>query len=495
MEFEKKKYENMNEDAPVDFDADVSDNNVDVDVEGEKNIGDGEKNLLKKPLSVDEHRALRRKTKKLARQNSKEGTLGVAGAPNFVAPHRRWKNSRRSRNGYGRGLPKKAGGGRGNWGKMCSELLEEDVDPMDPNFNEDEDYDNVEFKEIAIDYSDMNQNVEDEFMKNFELAMLEYYEHGNTAEVAVELDEHMKTGALRPLVVRKAIEMALEHKNSHREMTSVLISDLYGRCLIATDIERGFTMLLTNLPDLILDTPEAPHLLGNFIARAIADDCLPPKFVNQWNCPPKNGHVESNGSSKNDAIPPKVPLNDYAKQALEYAEGHLSLQSGWTHLDNIWGVAGGLRPVKSITLQMELLLKEYLLSRDIEEALRCINALEVPHFHHELIYEAVVMTLEALNEGVEEAMGNLLKSLDQTCIVTPEMMNQGFERVYNDIQDISLDIPLAYIVLERFVQRCHNLGVLSEKIVKTLPSRGRKRFVSEGDSGLIKPNNMMFRDY
>jgi programmed cell death protein 4 len=36
---------------------------------------------------------------------------------------------------------------------------------------------------------------------------------------------------------------------------------------------------------------------------------------------------------------------------------------------------------------MELLLKEYLLSRDIKEAQRCINVLEVPHFHHELVYE------------------------------------------------------------------------------------------------------------
>jgi programmed cell death protein 4 len=81
------------------------------------------------------------------------------------------------------------------------------------------------------------------------------------------------------------------------------------------------------------------------------------------------------------------------------------------------------------------------------------------------------MTLEALNESVEGAMGNLLKSLEQCCIVTVEMMEQGFQRVYDDIQDISIDIPLAYIILERFVQRCHNLGVLSEKMMKNLPSR------------------------
>ena len=64
--------------------------------------------------------------------------------------------------------------------------------------------------------------------------------------------------------------------------------------------------------------------------------------------------------------------------------------SRWGHLDNVWGVGGALRPVKIITRQMAMLLKEYLLSRDLNEAQRCIQALEVPHFHHELIYEVSI---------------------------------------------------------------------------------------------------------
>lgn len=34
-----------------------------------------------------------------------------------------------------------------------------------------------------------------------------------------------------------------------------------------------------------------------------------------------------------------------------------------------------------------MLLKEYLSSGDVQEALRCVRDLEVPHFHHELVYE------------------------------------------------------------------------------------------------------------
>lgn len=36
---------------------------------------------------------------------------------------------------------------------------------------------------------------------------------------------------------------------------------------------------------------------------------------------------------------------------------------------------------------MNLLLKEYLTSGDVLEAERCLRDLEVPHFHHELVYE------------------------------------------------------------------------------------------------------------
>lgn len=315
----------------VSDDGDVSDN---VETDGAKTEENGEKNLMKKPLTVEEHRALRRKTKKnLARQNSKEGALGIAGSPNFIAPQRRWKNSRRSRNGTGSRLTKKAGGGRGNWGKVGSELLEEFemLDHNDPNFNDDEDFENVEFKEIVC--ADKMNN-EEEFLKIFEQSMLEYFEHGDTHEVAKDIDDHIRSGTLRPLVIRKAIEMAFEHKNSHREMTSVLISDLYGRCLVPSDCEQGFDMLLNNLPDLVLDTPEAPHLLGNFLARAVADDCLKPKFVHSLSMngnnrnSPKNGERNGNGNGTvhDDEEPSAVAgrtLSVYAQQALDYAEGKL----------------------------------------------------------------------------------------------------------------------------------------------------------------------------
>lgn len=73
---------------------------------------------------------------------------------------------------------------------------------------------------------------------------------------------------------------------------------------------------------------------------------------------------------------------------------------------------------------MTLLLKEYISSRDFDEAARCLRALEVPHYHHELVYEAVLMSMESVNQQTEEAMCILLKAMDEACLVLPAQMEQ-----------------------------------------------------------------------
>ena len=107
-------------------------------------------------------------------------------------------------------------------------------------------------------------------------------------------------------------------------------------------------------------------ILGNFMARAIADDCIPPKFILSY-----KGNV----------------CSEMAGKALCRADTLLNMKHGLVRLDNVWGVGGGLRPVKYLIKQIILLLKEYLCSGDVDEASRCLRELEVPHFHHELVYE------------------------------------------------------------------------------------------------------------
>lgn len=189
-------------------------------------------------------------------------------------------------------------------------------------------------------------------------------------------------------------------------------------------------------------------------------------------------------------------LNEHAIAAIKRAETLLSMKQSMVHLDNIWGSAGPLRPVKTINKKMTLLLKEYRESKDIQEAQRCLRELEVPHYHHELVYEAIVMSLEGVNQQTEEAMCTLLKSMDNCCLISPAMMEQvnldflqlsftvdlmqklffpdyiqGFQRVFDDMADIVLDVPLAYVMLDRFVERCSHAGFLSDRTIRNMPTR------------------------
>jgi len=53
----------------------------------------------------------------------------------------------------------------------------------------------------------------------------------------------------------------------------------------------GFEILLGNLGETILDVPDAPTILGNFIARAVADDCLLIGMVHSWKDMITNEHA------------------------------------------------------------------------------------------------------------------------------------------------------------------------------------------------------------
>lgn len=225
--------------------------NGSVDVNGiNKAMGDIAPSEWKTPDNPTEsstERIKRRAKRAAQRQNSREGItngvsgvgpvlVGANGLTNYFAPQRRWKNSRRSRNSHGRGLPKKGGaGGKGVWGKIGSELLvEEDAeDQNDPNYDNEKNDKNIELFEVIPEPSP------EEFFKLVEPIMLEYFENGDTHEVAISLDEILVGSSLRQCVTSVAVEIAMDHKDSHREMTSLLISDLYGRVITPKDIIKG----------------------------------------------------------------------------------------------------------------------------------------------------------------------------------------------------------------------------------------------------------------
>lgn len=227
------------------------------------------------------------------------------------------------------------------------------VDPNDPNYDS---AGEEETKEVGRGTKTIKLNTlvpelgEEDVRKAVEPLLLEYFENGDCEEVLFSLEEMLlNIGTRRWMVAALAMELSMDHKPSHREMTSQLISELYQKVISQRDIGKAFDFLLRQLSDLILDTPEAPAILGNFMARCIADDCIPPRFLQSY---------------KGQVCEPE------AVKALCRADTLLSMKHGLVRLDNVWGVGGGIRPVKYLVKKIVLLLKEFLCSCDAEEASR-----------------------------------------------------------------------------------------------------------------------------
>lgn len=404
----------------------------------------------------------KRRLRKSSSRNSTSESFSESGELAPGDPHspkgKVGTNDRKSRTGKGRGLPKKGGaGGKGVWGAAGMVYEDEEPDVRDPNYDESAQGDTV--------YATVVPEVDErELEKMVNPIVQEYFEHGDTKEVQMLL-KGLNLGPHKYEFSSVAVSLALEGKASHRELTSRLLSDLTGKVLSQSDMARAFDKILKELPDLILDTPEAPQMLGQFIARAIADHILPMSFLDCY-----KGKVDC----------------EHARVALDRAAVLLTMTRKMVHLDNVWGVGGGLRPVKHLVKEMNLLLKEYLVSGDVSEAEHCLRDLEVPHFHHELVYEAIVMVLESKGDTANHLMIKLLKSFWKTGLITVDQMNRGFQRVYTELPEINLDVPHAHSIMETFVDLCYQESVITKQLRDACPSRGRKRFVSEGDGGVIK---------
>lgn len=46
-------------------------------------------------------------------------------------------------------------------------------------------------------------------------------------------------------------------------------------------MQKGFSSIVSNVDDILLDVPDAINLIAVFIERAIVDDILPPSFVHR----------------------------------------------------------------------------------------------------------------------------------------------------------------------------------------------------------------------
>ncbi|VDN12979.1 unnamed protein product [Dibothriocephalus latus] len=131
--------------------------------------------------------------------------------------------------------------------------------------------------------------------------------------------------------------------------------------------------------------------------------------------------------------------------------------------------------------QISSLLEEYLCTNNLEDATAALQELDSPHYHHELVYQAILLVLERSGDQVADRIIRLLDRLCRSVVITLDQLQTGVKRIYVEMPEIQRQLPVASVLLERFIHRALEVGFLPKKLANEMPTKARKRFVSEGD--------------
>mmetsp|Transcript_38910 Transcript_38910/g.90516 ORF Transcript_38910/g.90516 Transcript_38910/m.90516 type:complete len:282 (+) Transcript_38910:1062-1907(+) len=268
-----------------------------------------------------------------------------------------------------------------------------------------------------------------EFKRRVDDLLREYYSSSESAEVAATIRE-MACDEYHHEVLKRALGLALDHGPREREMTSKLLAALTPSLLTPGDVRKGFEGVVAKLDDLETDVPDATAAVGAFMARAVVDEVLPPAFLAG-----KEGKV-----------------TDHAKRLL--SREHCSVR-----LEKVWGPGDG-RSVPELKEAMDLLLKEYLLSRELDEAACCVQEINEPLFHHELVKRGIKVAAESGDADDILAMGALFEFLVKNSIGSEQQLLKGFDRAHTMMEDLRLDVPDAEHILAKFVALAKEAKIL-----------------------------------
>jgi programmed cell death protein 4 len=243
----------------------------------------------------------------------------------------------------------------------------------------------------------------------------------------------LKAPALNFEVVRRLMTVAIERNSRECELASRALARLSEEEILSVDdVAKGFERVFELADDLELDTPQAKDYVARFLARAVADECLPPSFLT-------DKYIETLGGV-----------------IVQRAKSLLSISHAAARLSRVWGATALVQSddddegyVNVLKAEIKLLLTEYLSSGDIDEAVVCVKRLDAPHYHHELVKRAVVLALDG-KQRQRAMMSTLIYELYTRGVLSSVQVALGFRRLAEEVADLELDTPGAAKVLQIF---------------------------------------------
>ncbi|KAI7757416.1 hypothetical protein M8C21_016052 [Ambrosia artemisiifolia] len=317
------------------------------------------------------------------------------------------------------------------------------IDANDPNYSSSEDIDTTALKDINKRF--------DEYKKKASIIVEEYFATDDAISTANELKD-LEMPSYGYYFVKKLISMAMDRHDKEKEMAALLLSSIYGDVIDPRQVYMGFRKLVESADDLIVDIPDTVDVLALFIARAVVDDILPPAFLKK----------------EADALPDGAKGIDVIKRA---EKGYLSAPLHAEIIERRWGGSRN-KTVEDVKAKIDNLLVEYAVSGDKKEAIRCINDLKVPFFHHQIVKRAIIMAME--RKKAEGKLLDLLKTASEECLINSSQISKGFTRIIDMIDDLSLDIPNAKELLQSLISKAASEGWLCASSLKEVPFSPKK---------------------
>lgn len=234
--------------------------------------------------------------------------------------------------------------------------------------------------------------------------------------------------------VKRLVTMSMDRSDKERELASRLLSNFYPDVLSTNVIGKGFERIFEIIDELEKDAPSARDIVATYIARCVVDEILPPSFLS-------------------DAV-----VCSLGGDIIDHAKRMLTREHMGARLERAWGPGDG-RPVSEMKVDVDLLIQEYLLSRDVAEAAQCIKQLNSPHFIHEVVKRGITGSLDKSADD-RAAMLKLLNYIVKNDICSLAQMKMGFQLVSERLNDLVLDIPTARTLFQEYVTSAKADGLI-----------------------------------